>query len=146
MPPVRFATLLWYVLKANRECGTKHALARKLYIIGDNFSENRNWCSCMHFSTEIVWHNWFDEVYNCFGPVGHTHNGIDGRHNQHNTDLQKTAFPYLGDMLEGFSDVWYASPSPHVTTTMQLDTQRTRFLGRRMFDLNIAYWMFSTTG
>ena len=84
---IRFATLLWNILKANRECGTEHALARELYIIGDNYSETRNWCSCMHFATELIWRKWFDEVFNLFGPVGHTHNGLDACHNQHNTDL-----------------------------------------------------------
>ena len=103
---IRFSTIIWYILKANRECGTDHALARTLYIIGDNYSENRNWCSCTQFSAEVVWRRWFDCVFNLFGPVGHTHNGIDALHNQHNTDLMKTAFMYLGKMLEAFATVW----------------------------------------
>jgi hypothetical protein len=96
------------VIKANREEGTDHSLARKLVIIADNYSENRNYCVVLHFAAELVWYRWFDEVENLFGKVGHTHGGQDGTHNQLNTDLLKSPYEDLGSLFEAFERVWYS--------------------------------------
>jgi hypothetical protein len=63
----------------------------------------------MYFTTEIVWRKWYDEASNLFGPVGHTHNGVDAEHSHHNSELMLFPYPYLGSLLEGFERAWYAS-------------------------------------
>lgn len=102
----RFITVVTEMLRANRECGTEHALARKLHIIADNYSENRNYTVCMNWAAELVAAGWFDQVYNLFGLVGHTHNGVDAKHNQHNTNLLGFPAGYLGDLLANFTRAW----------------------------------------
>lgn len=104
----RFCTILWHVIKANREEGTDHSLARKLVIIADNYSENRNYCVVMHFAAELVWYRWYDEVENLFGKVGHTHGGQDGTHHELNTYVLKSPHEDLGSLLKAFERVWYS--------------------------------------
>jgi hypothetical protein len=54
-----------------------------LILIGDNFGENKNDTNLAFFS-EMIQAGFYDEVQMLFGPVGHTHNGVDRCHNTHN--------------------------------------------------------------
>lgn len=102
----RFCTLLHAVLRANREAGTVHSLARELVVIADNCSENRNYTTCLRWASEIVAAGWFDSVRFLFGPVGHTHNGVDAIHAVHNRDLLAKEAVYLGSLFEHYADTW----------------------------------------
>jgi len=97
------------VLYANRTCGTVHAKARRCVIIADNYSENRNYLVTGAYAAELVAAGWFDSVEMLFGPVGHTHNGVDAVHSVHNTRLLLTPCTYLGDLLEKFANSWFST-------------------------------------
>ena len=56
---------------------------RKLVLMGDNVSENKNH-TLFAFANELIARGWFEEVEILFGPVGHTHNGNDAVHFVHN--------------------------------------------------------------
>jgi hypothetical protein len=84
----RFCTLLHTVLQANRSCGGPAAKARRLVIIVDNYGENRNYCN-FAFLSEVVMAGWYDSIELLFGPVGHTHNGVDAIHHKHNVEVGK---------------------------------------------------------
>jgi hypothetical protein len=58
-------------------------LSRKLVLMGDNYSENKN-NVLFAFCTELVQRGWYSEFELVFGPVGHTHNGNDAVHFIHN--------------------------------------------------------------
>ena len=104
---IRFCTILHAVLRANREAGTAHSLARRLVVIADNCSENRNYTTCMKWASEVVAAGWFDSVQFLFGPVGHTHNGVDAIHGVHNSELLKQEAAYLGGLIHNFTATWY---------------------------------------
>ena len=104
----RFCTLLHAVLRANREAGTAHSLARDLVVIVDNCSENRNYTTCLRWASEVVAAGWFDSVRILFGPVGHTHNGVDAIHKVHNRDLLAREAVYLGSVFEHYASTWYS--------------------------------------
>jgi hypothetical protein len=97
----RFCTLLHTVLQANRTCGTDAAKSRRLVIIVDNYSENRCYNN-FSFLTEVVMSGWFDTVELLYGPVGHTHNGIDAMHHIHNTQVGKYFAGTLADWINNF--------------------------------------------
>ena len=73
--------------------GSPSAKAKTLVLIGDNYSENKSNVT-LDFACELVMQGasialcsfvqhstgWFDEVQLLFGPVGHTHNGVDAVH------------------------------------------------------------------
>jgi hypothetical protein len=103
---------MFCVLKANRECGGEAARARKLTIIGDNYSENRNY-TILFFLSELVAWGWYDEVEVLFGPVGHTHNGIDSTHMIHNVYLLGSSSGpswHIADLMKKFTTVWCSPP------------------------------------
>jgi hypothetical protein len=79
----RLCTELYYQLRAIKFSGTRAAHARKLVMIADNASENKN-NTLLAFDHDLVYHGWYDEVIRLYGLVGHTHNGIDGNHQIHN--------------------------------------------------------------
>ena len=54
---------------------TKH-MARRLVVIADNASDNKN-NEMYAYCNLLVQNGWFDSVDLLFGEVGHTHNGVD---------------------------------------------------------------------
>jgi hypothetical protein len=57
--------------------------ARTLTLMADSASENKNNTLFM-YCTDLVNNGSFDEVILLFGPVGHTHNGVDASHKVYN--------------------------------------------------------------
>ena len=60
--------------------------ARELVLVADSASENKN-NVLFAYCTDLVENGWFDSVELVFGPVGHTHNGVDSVHKIHNRDV-----------------------------------------------------------
>ena len=79
----RLCTSLYFQLRAIKTSNGPQAKARELVLIADNFAENQNNTN-LAFGTELVLRGWYDVVMFLFGPVGHTHNGIDAQHHIHN--------------------------------------------------------------
>jgi hypothetical protein len=75
-------------------------------VIADNYSENRNYTTCMRWASEVVAAGWFDRVEFLFGPVGHTHNGVDAVHGVHNKDLLAGEAAYLGGLFHNYAAHW----------------------------------------
>lgn len=48
---------------------------------------------------------WYDEVLLLYGPVGHTHNGIDADHKIHNQDLGAYTAGTLGEWVSKYHQV-----------------------------------------
>ena len=97
----RLCTTLWHALQRIKhrpavtpaEQGQK--LARRLVLIADNYSENKN-NTLMAFLSLLIYMKEFDCVELYFGPVGHTHNGGDVNHGVHNNivgDHESVALP-----------------------------------------------------
>ena len=78
----RLCTVLYKYLRKVKFGDHPCKYARTLYLVADNYSENKNNC-VFAFCTELVMRGWFDEIYLEFGPVGHTHNGTDAIHRIH---------------------------------------------------------------
>jgi hypothetical protein len=68
--------------------------ARRLVLTGDNCSENKN-NTVFAFCAHLVAVGWFDRVELVFGPVGHTHGGIDQPHFVHNNVTKKRTWGTL---------------------------------------------------
>ena len=82
----RFCTTMYSMVKAIKNSGTPAAASRHLAFIGDSFAENK--CNVnLAFASDLVRHGWYDVVEFLYGPVGHTHNGIDATHKTHNQSL-----------------------------------------------------------
>lgn len=78
----------------------RHA-ARKLICIADSASENKNNTLFAYF-TDMVNQRWFDEVVLLFGPVGHTHNGVDALHKIHNQNVAAAFSGDLGHLVQNY--------------------------------------------
>lgn len=80
--------------------------ARRLTIIADSASENKNNILFTYY-TDMVVNGWFDSIELLFGPVGHTHNGVDATHKIHNVDVGQCVSGDLGHYVlnypKGFS-------------------------------------------
>ena len=80
--------------------------ARRLTVIADSASENKNNILLTYY-TDMVVNGWFDSVELLFGPVGHTHNGVDATHKIHNVDVGQCVSGDLGHYVlnypKGFS-------------------------------------------
>lgn len=57
--------------------------ARKCVMIFDNYGENKNTIN-IAFLSHLVMKGWKDEFIILYGMVGHTHNGVDRDHKDHN--------------------------------------------------------------
>ena len=86
----RWCSMLYECIMALKRGDHPAAAARMLVLIGDNCSENKG-NQNIDFATDLVIQGLYDEVQLIFGPVGHTHNGIDAKHNTHNNNLGKFA-------------------------------------------------------
>ena len=112
----RWCSMLYTSIMALKRSGTPAARARKLILIGDNFAENKNNTN-LDFVADLVLNGVYDEVQMLYGPVGHTHNGIDAWHKTHNNDLGKFAAGTLA-VLPTYLPHYHSYYSP--ATTHQL--------------------------
>lgn len=76
-------SILHHLLEIKNSRGPS-ARAKTLILIGDNYSENKSNVN-LDFCSELVLRGWFEEVQLLFGPVGHTHNGVDAEHKVRDT-------------------------------------------------------------
>ena len=103
----RQLTMLHAAVRRIKEDYTHESFAaRKLVLIADNASDNKNntmyaWCS------DLVRCGWFDEVEMLFGEVGHTHNGVDAIHKIHNQDLGTYTAGCIGEWVSNYRKVWH---------------------------------------
>jgi hypothetical protein len=106
----RWCSELFLASKALKESGTPAASARTLVIIGDNYSENKN-NEDFAFASELIAHGWYDEVELYYGPVGHTHNGVDAQHKIHNINACGYTLGTPADLANAFRDAWHSPNS-----------------------------------
>ena len=93
----RWCTTMYCLLRAMKSGSSPAASARTLYLIGDNYSEQK--CNTdLHFGTQLVAEQWFDEVLFFYGQVGHTHTSIDARHKIFNQDVKRGNIGTLGEL------------------------------------------------
>jgi hypothetical protein len=82
--------------------------ARNMCMIADSASENKN-NILLAYCTDLVDNGWFDEIQLLFGPVGHTHNGVDATHKIHNVNVGCYISGDLGhfvqNYIKGFSGI-----------------------------------------
>ena len=79
--------------------------ARKLYLVADSASENKN-NVLFSYCTDLVTKKWFDEVHLLFGPVGHTHNGVDAVHKIHNQNVGSFFAGDLGHFVSHYEKIF----------------------------------------
>jgi hypothetical protein len=75
--------------------------ARKMCMIADSASENKN-NVLLAYCTDLVDNGWFDEIILLFGPVGHTHNGVDATHKIHNVNVACYISGDLGHFVQNY--------------------------------------------
>ena len=73
-----WCTQMLAVVSAAKESSHPAANARTCVFIGDNYSENKN-LEDLALAFVLIGKGYYDEVLFLFGPVGHTHNGVDAR-------------------------------------------------------------------
>jgi hypothetical protein len=92
--------MVYQLIRAAKTGAHPQRTATTLYLVGDNFAENKcnevaAFCCLLvlkkylplllcRASLAVQLTRWFREVYLLYGPVGHTHNGIDAAHRIHN--------------------------------------------------------------
>ena len=101
----RWCTMIYHIMKGLKSSGGPTAGARTFVFIGDNYSENKNNIN-LAFLSDIVRRNWYDEILLLFGPVGHTHNGIDAVHKVHNQNLGLHNAGTLADWISLYPQAW----------------------------------------
>ena len=79
--------------------------ARRLVVIADNYSENKN-KEILAYISDLCLNKWFDSVELIFGEVGHTHNGNDATHKVHNVDVGNFEAGDLGHFVFNYQKVW----------------------------------------
>lgn len=108
----RWCTSILHAIRALKTSNHQGSKARTLILIGDNYGENKNNIN-LDFICELVGRGWFDEVQLLFGPVGHTHNGIDATHKIHNDNCGTRVAGTLGEWAMRFPTVFAANaPKP----------------------------------
>jgi hypothetical protein len=85
--------------------------ARRLILIGDNFSENKN-NALFAWMSDLVANKWFDDVECLFGEVGHTHSGDDATHNIHNNPCGNHESADLGQFIFNYRKTFSESTCP----------------------------------
>lgn len=96
--------LLRSIKSSYGEGKTKH-MARRLVVIADNASDNKN-NEMYAYCNLLVQNGWFDSVELLFGEVGHTHNGVDAVHKIHNVDLGGLFSADFGQLVFNYPSVW----------------------------------------
>jgi hypothetical protein len=82
--------------------------ARHAVFIADNCSENKN-NTIYAYVCHLVAMGWYDTVDLLFGPVGHTHNGVDANHHIHNDKLGDMESACLGHYIQNYAAVWHSA-------------------------------------
>ena len=90
-------------LKSDLAHAARHA--NKLVLIADNYSENKN-NTMFAFCTHLILEGVYDEVEMLFGPVGHTHNGVDQKHDTHNNSLGSFTNADLAHLISRYILAW----------------------------------------
>ena len=75
--------------------------ARTLTLVADSASENKN-NTLFAYCNDLVHNGWFDEIILIFGPVGHTHNGVDASHKVHNQNVAGHVSGDLGHFVQNY--------------------------------------------
>lgn len=101
----RFCTQFYHSIKALKESDHEAARSRRLVLIGDNYSENKN-NDDFAFASELVARGWYDVVELYYGPVGHTHNGVDADHKIHNQHACNFTLGTLADLVNVYQEAW----------------------------------------
>ena len=102
----RYCTNILRTVQAiKHDVSSEARYARKLVVIGDNFSENKNNTN-LCFYCEMVMAGFYDDIELLFGPVGHTHNGVDRCHFCHNRALGKYYAGTLADWINLYPMAW----------------------------------------
>ena len=74
------------IRRAQSDYAHERHRARRLTLVADSASENKN-NTLLAYCTDMVDNGWYDEIVLVFGPVGHTHNGVDATHKVHNQNV-----------------------------------------------------------
>jgi hypothetical protein len=93
--------------------------SRKLVLMGDNCSENKN-NTLFAFCTELIARKWYDDIQILFGPVGHTHNGNDAIHYIHNQVVGNFVSITPTELFLNYSGAWHSEvtrPQPIIMET-----------------------------
>ena len=102
------------VRRAKSDYSHPRHLARELILIADSASENKN-NVLFAYCADLVENKWYDSVDLVFGPVGHTHNGVDATHKIHNQNVGSHFSGDLGHFVfnykKGFSGSEHQIPA-----------------------------------
>ena len=112
----RLCTSLMAAIRATKESTHESRHARKLTLIADNASENKN-NTLLAFLSDLVMRGWYDEIQLIYGPPGHTHNGGDQQHQIHNEILGNFTSPTFVHLLARYPQSWrqeHTRPTPCV--------------------------------
>ena len=101
----RLCTTLMGAIRAAKQSSHESRFARKLTLIADNYSENKN-NTLFAFCSDLVSRGWYDEILLLYGPPGHTHNGGDAQHNIHNNICGNFTSPTLAHFLARYPQSW----------------------------------------
>ena len=102
----RYCTLLFIaVLRIKNNPAHPSHTARRLVLVADNYSENKN-NTLFQFWAHMITCGWFDEVILLFGPVGHTHFWLDQMHGVHNNELCNNTIGDLGHLVSFYPYAW----------------------------------------
>jgi hypothetical protein len=123
----RLCTLLYSVIsriktKPDHLCSEAERAqkrSRKLVLMGDNCSENKN-NTLFALCTELIARKWYDEVEILFGPVGHTHNGNDAVHFIHNQIAGNFVSITPAELFHNYCHAWHSEatrPQPIIMET-----------------------------
>jgi len=118
----RLCTYLMRVFRAKKFGTHPSRRAREVSLIADSCSQNKN-NTLLAFCTHLIIKNWFDSIELLFGPVGHTHNGVDHQHQIHNEILGNFTSLNFVELVARFEQAWsmeHARPIP-VVLDEQLD-------------------------
>ena len=100
--------------------------ARKLVLIADSASENKN-NTLFAYCTDLVENKWFDEIELLFGPVGHTHNGVDAAHKIHNQNVASSFSGDLGHFVQNFPKGFKNKETMPAATLLQKTLDWTKY-------------------
>jgi len=82
--------------------------ARRLVVIADRASENKN-NIVFAYCNDLIQNGWL------FGPVGHTHNGVDSTHKIHNQNVGAAFSGDIGHYVQNYNHGFTESKPPNAT-------------------------------
>jgi hypothetical protein len=86
----------------NQTSGLPAAEASLLNVISDSCSKNKNNTVIAFYGHVLIW-KWYTVIRMLFGPVGHTHTGVDQEHGTHNHLGDTRSFGTLAVTIVVFS-------------------------------------------